>query len=37
MIPSQDTVIVRFADDRDSTFDINRFLSLALETVGKGA
>ena len=31
IIPSRDVVIVRTADDRDKTFDMNRFLSLALQ------
>ena len=32
-VPSEDIVIVRTADDRDGTFDHNRFLSLALAVV----
>jgi CubicO group peptidase (beta-lactamase class C family) len=30
IVPSEDVVIVRLADDRDGTFDFNRFLALAL-------
>lgn len=33
VIPSLDVVVVRVADDRDGTFDLNRFLDLALEVV----
>ncbi|MBX5483345.1 MAG: serine hydrolase [Myxococcaceae bacterium] len=33
IIPSKDLVIVRVADDRDGTFDLNRFLSLAMKAV----
>jgi CubicO group peptidase (beta-lactamase class C family) len=31
VIPSEDTIIVRLADDRDGTFDFGRFLALALQ------
>lgn len=30
VIPSRDLIIVRLGDDRDDTFDLNRFLKLAL-------
>jgi CubicO group peptidase (beta-lactamase class C family) len=30
VIPSYDLVVVRTADDRDKTFELNRFLSLAI-------
>ena len=35
-IPSADLVVVRLADDRDGSFDRNRFLSLALAVAGQG-
>jgi hypothetical protein len=33
VIPSLELVVVRTADDRDGSFDFNRFLSLALALV----
>jgi hypothetical protein len=33
VIPSADAVIVRTADDRDASFDLGRFLALALAVV----
>ncbi|MFO0678662.1 MAG: serine hydrolase [Polyangiaceae bacterium] len=34
VIPSRDVVVVRTADDRDKTFDLGKFLALALAVVG---
>jgi hypothetical protein len=33
VIPSRDVIVVRLADDRDGSFELDRFLELALALV----